>query len=192
MALPELLQALRVQAAERRAEELARADAEAALVRGESRASLERRKIEHVERVVRDANEAARRAVSEARSEAAVSILKARDRLLGRVRVALEERGRASIADPALHAWLPAVLAGALERLPPGDVVVRVRPELARVLAQAIADRRGITLESIPDMGAGFVAVSAESGVEIDATLETNLLHRWPQIAVSVLAEIRK
>jgi len=190
VALPELLEALRAQAAERRAEELARADAEAARVRAESRASSERRKADHVERVVRDANEAARRAVSEARSEAAASILKARDRLLGRVRASLEERGRASI--PALHASLPAMLAGALERLPPGDVVVRTRPELSKVLAQSIARRPGVTLETTPEVGTGFVAVSPESGVEIDATLETNLLHRWPQIAVAVLAEVRK
>ena len=190
MPLPQLIDALRAQAAERRAEELARADAEAERIRAESHASLAGRKAQHVERAIRDASEAARRSLSEARAEAAASTLRARDRLLGRVRAALEEHARASIVDPAHVATMETDLAAALQRLPSGEVVVRTRPELRRAFETAVDGRPGVTLETVPDMGVGFVAVSPETGVEIDATLQTQLGHRWPAIAVAVLTEV--
>jgi vacuolar-type H+-ATPase subunit E/Vma4 len=190
VALPELLEALRAEAAERRAAELARADAETARIREESRASLERRRAEHVERAARDATEAARRSLAEARSQAARSMLEARDRLLGRIRGALEERTRNMNRDPEYRAAVAEELVDALERLPPGRVVVRTRPDLADValrVAEAGPDRG---VETAPDLGAGFVAVSPETGVEIDATLEVKLLHRWPRLAVAVMKEV--
>jgi vacuolar-type H+-ATPase subunit E/Vma4 len=190
VALPELLAALRAQAATRREEELTRADAEAERIRAESRASLAKRKAVHVERAIRDANDAARRSLSEARSEAAASVLQARDRLLGRVRVALTERTRTAIDDLEYRASLGEKLVAALERLPPGKVIVRTPPQLADALARGARSRQGVVVEADADVGAGFVAVSPESCVEIDGTLETSLEHRWPRIAVSVLAEV--
>jgi vacuolar-type H+-ATPase subunit E/Vma4 len=185
VALAELIGALRTQAAERRAEELARADAEADRIRAESRAVAERKKAWHVEHAVREAQEAARRSLSAARAEATTSILVARDRLLGRVRAALEARMLAAVDDPDYRAGVANQLAGALERLPVGRVVVHARPELAGLTRNARVD-----FEEDPAMGIGFVATSPDSGVEIDATLEAELEHRWPRIAVAVLAEV--
>jgi vacuolar-type H+-ATPase subunit E/Vma4 len=140
--------------------------------------------------VIRDAKEAARRSLSQARSEAAESILRARDRLLGRVRAALGQRMPAAIGDPAYRAVVADELAGALERLPRGRVVVRARPELAGVLSEAVRDRQDVVVEAATDLGVGFVAASPEAGMEIDATLAQKLVHQWPRIAVAMLAEI--
>ena len=190
MALPELLDALRAQAAARRAEELARADAEVERLLGEASASTARRRADHLERAARDANEAARRTLSEARSVAARTMLMARDRLLTRVRAALDERIRAASGDADYLSALPVELGDALERLPSGEVIVRARPELAAILAQPARGRPGVLFETVRDMGVGFVAISPASGVEVDATLEAKLVHRWPRIAVSVLAGV--
>ena len=191
MALPELLEALRAQAAERRAEELARADAESERIRAELRASVESRKAVHVERAVREAEDAGRRSLAEARTRSAESTLLARDRLLSRVRAALAKRMRGALADPDYQVRMAAELTDALERLPPGEVIVRAGPELADVLARVARGGRGVVVETVPHRGpTGFVAVAAEANIEIDATLETRLQHQWPRLAVSVLAEV--
>jgi vacuolar-type H+-ATPase subunit E/Vma4 len=192
VAFSELLQALRAEAASRRAEEVALAEREIERIRAESSAALAKRKQQQVERATREATEKGRRAVAEARTQAAASVLQARDRLLGRVRCALQERARAATADPAYRASLSSLLAEALERLPEGPVVVRARAGLAEALADAARSREGVVVETVADMGTGFVAVAPESGVEIDATLEAVLEHRWPQLAVAVLAEVGK
>jgi hypothetical protein len=80
-------------------------------------------------------------------------------------------------------------LTEALERLPAGPVVVRTHPDLAAAVRAAETGRE-IVVESIPDLGSGFVAVSPETGVEIDATLEAKLVHGWPRVAVAVLKEM--
>lgn len=191
MALPELLEALRAQAAERRAEELARADAEAERIRAALRASVESRKAAHVERAVREATEAGRRSLAEARARSAESTLLARDRLLGRVRAALAERMGGALADPDYQVRLAAELTEALERLPRGEVIVRAGPELADVLGRVASGARGVVVETVRHRGpTGFVAVATEANIEIDATLETRLQHQWPRLAVSVLAEV--
>jgi vacuolar-type H+-ATPase subunit E/Vma4 len=190
VALPELLEALRTQAAERRAEELARADAEVERIRADSQATLAKRKGERMDRVVHDANESARRSLSEARAQSARSILEARDRLLRRVRTALDTRTRARPSHLDRHAVWANELASALERLPEGRVIVRARPELVDALTEAVGDGRGVVVEMDAGMGAGFVAVAPEAGMEIDATLDAMLRHRWPHIAVAVLAEL--
>jgi vacuolar-type H+-ATPase subunit E/Vma4 len=99
-----------------------------------------------------------------------------------------------TIADPDYRVIVARQLAAAFERMPPGEVIVRSRPELADALEQAVRGRAGVVVEAAPDtdvgVGVGFVAVSPESGVEIDGTLETMLLYRWPELAVSVLAEL--
>jgi vacuolar-type H+-ATPase subunit E/Vma4 len=190
VAFSELLQALRAEAASRRAEEVAAAEREIERIRAESSAALARRKQQHVERATREATEKGRRSLAEARTQATASVLHARDRLLGRVRCALQERARAATADPAYRASLTTLLVEALERLPVGPVVVRTRAEFADAVADGARGRSGVVVEAVADMGTGFVALAPESGVEIDATLEAVLEHRWPQLAVTVLAEV--
>lgn len=190
MALPELLEALRQQAAEARGDELARADVEAERVRAASRAFLERRRGEYIERTRRAEEEAARRAVSRAQAEAAKSVLTARDRLLRRVADALAARVDRAVGDPEYLVALPDEVHAGLERLPPGRVVVRARAELAGLVAEAVRGRGDVEVEVAPSMAAGYTATSPEVGVEIDGTLETRLAHWWPRVAVAVLAEV--
>jgi len=189
MALPELLDALRQQASERRAEELARADAEAERIRAESRASLGRRMSEHVERARRAEEDAARLAVSRAQKEAARSLLTARDRLLARVRDALEARAAGAVGDPDYLVLLADEVRSGLERLPPGAVVVRARPELLGIARDAVRDRAGVVVEAA-DLDTGFTASAPVAGVEVDGTLRTRLAHAWSALAVAVLGEI--
>jgi hypothetical protein len=106
------------------------------------------------------------------------------------VRAALEQRIRSTVADPDYRAEVADELGGALERIPPGKVIVRTTPELAEALTRAVRGTEELVLEVVPDFGTGFLAASPDTGVEIDGTLETKLLHRWPQIAVTVLAEL--
>ena len=189
MALPALLEALRKQAAERRAEELARADAEAARVRAESRVTLERRRLDYVERTRREEEEAARRAVSRAEKEARESVLAARKRLLSRVAEALEERAAAAGDDPDYLRALPEEVRGAVGRLPAGEVVVRTPPRLVGIVRDAVRDRENLVVE--PDeVGAGFLASVLAEGVEVDGTLRTRIEHSWPHLAVAILAEV--
>jgi vacuolar-type H+-ATPase subunit E/Vma4 len=190
MALPELLDALRRQAAQRRAEELARAGTEAERVRAESRASLDRRRLAFVERIRREEEEVARRAVSRAQKGAAESVLAARDRLLARVAEAVAARAGAAVSDPEYLARLPAELRSGLERLPPGDVVVRVPPELSGRVRDELAGLRDLQVVPDADMGTGFTACVAAAGVEVDGTLATRLSHAWADLAVQVLREV--
>jgi vacuolar-type H+-ATPase subunit E/Vma4 len=189
MALPDLLEALRTQAAQQRAEELGRADAEAARIGAESRASLERRRLEHVERTRREEEEAARRTVSHAEKEARASVLAARSRLLARVAEVLEARAEAAVEDPDYLLALPDEVRRGLERLPAGALVVRTPAALVDVVRDAVRGREDVAVEAA-DVGAGFVASVPAAGVEVDGTLRTRLVHGWPPLAVSVLAEM--
>jgi len=190
MALRELLDALRLQASEGRAEVLARADAEAARIRADAYASLEHRRREYIGRTRREEEEAARRARSRAEKEAMESVLSARERLLARVAAGVEARVDRAVADPEYVATLPDDVRAGLERLPAGPVVVRARPELIGVARDALAGRADVTFEPAPDLGAGFTALAARVGVEVDGTLATRLRHAWPRLAVSVLREV--
>ena len=190
MALPELLDALRQEAAERRAEELVRADAEAGRIRSESRASLERRRMTYVERVRREEEEVARRARSRAEKEAAESVLTARARLLARVAEAVGARAAAAVGEPEYLMTLPDELRSGLERLPAGAVVVTARPELIGIVRDALRHVEGAEIVADADMGTGFTARAVESNVEVDGTLPTRLSHAWARVAVAVLREV--
>jgi vacuolar-type H+-ATPase subunit E/Vma4 len=189
MALSDLLSALRQHAAGQRAEALARADAEAQRILMESRAALERRRTEYVGRTRREEEEAARRARARAEAEATRSVLDARDRLLDRVAAALRERLGRAIGDPDYLALLPDQILGGLERLPPGPVVLRARPELIGIVRDVVRGRRDVVVEAEPELGVGFSASAPGSGVEVDGTLEAMLALSWPRVAVSVLRE---
>jgi len=187
MALPDLLRALRAQAAERRAQELADAERTAARIRAESRVALERRRADHLARTRRDEEEGAHRALSRARAEAAAAELAARDRLLARVRSALADSIAAAPRHQAYRESLRGDVALGLGRLPPGPVVVRTRPELADVVRGAVEGRADVEVHVSEDAGVGF---SARAGsVEADGTLLARLEQAWPRLAVEVLRE---
>lgn len=189
MALPDLLEALRNQAAERRAEELAAADAEVARVRAESRAALQRRRLEHVDRTRRYEEDASRRAVSRAETEARASVLASRGRLLRRVADALEARADAAVGDPDYLVVLPDEVRRGLERLPSGPLVVRTPGALVGIVRDAVREREHVVVEAA-EVGTGFVASAKSGAVEVDGTLRARLEHAWRWLAVSVLADV--
>lgn len=190
MGLADLLKALRAQAAEGRATELADADAEAARIDAESSSSLERRRREFVSAARRQEEEIAHRTRARAAAEAAESVLTARRRLLGRVRSALERRVAGAGSDPEYLDVLPQELRAGLERLPPGPIVVHVAPEMVERLDRALPEREGVLVETTPGMAAGFRALAPGAGMEVDATLELRLEQAWPRLAVAVLSEL--
>lgn len=190
MALQDLLSALRAQAAERRAEVLAHAQAEAERIHSESAVALERRRTEFVEHT-REAEKAiARRAVSRARGDAARRALAARDRLLERVRTTLEQRASEAADDPEYRRALVQELRFALEHLPPGPVSVRASAGLVPALSEATAGDERVTVEEAQGGGTGFVALAQGDDVELDATLEARIDYAWPRLAVATLEEV--
>jgi vacuolar-type H+-ATPase subunit E/Vma4 len=190
MALADLLKALRAQAAERRSTELAAADAEVAHIAAAAASSLERRRKDFVNAARREEQEVGRRTLARAQSEAAESVLLARDRLLGRVKSALERRVAQAARDPAYLDALPRELRVGLDRLPRGSIVVWVAPEMAERLGQALGEGEEVRVETVPGMGAGFTAVAPDAGVEVDATLELRLEQAWPRLAIAVLRDL--
>jgi vacuolar-type H+-ATPase subunit E/Vma4 len=190
MALSDLLEALRRQAAEHRADELAQADTEVARIREESRAEKSHRRAEYVEAARREAEDAARRAVARAESDAARSVLAARDRLLGRVREALDGRIETVADDPAYVSSLAAQLREALDRLPTGPLLVRASVELVDAVRELVGRRSDVVVEVATAHDTGFSVVSAEGAIEVDGTLATMLDHAWPALAVDVLREV--
>ncbi len=187
MALPQLLEALREQAAAGRAAELARAEVVADEIRASARAALERRRAGLVSAARSEAEQAARRLASEARMEAAERVLTARARLLERVRSALEERLPRAPDDPGYLETLTRDVLIAVDRLPPGPVVIRTSPVLASHVAGSVRGRDDVRVEPTEDVRTGFTASSADLGAEVDGTLETRLDYAWPRLAVGVL-----
>jgi vacuolar-type H+-ATPase subunit E/Vma4 len=190
MALQQLLDALREQAAERRDAERARADAQVEEIRTRSRMGLDRRRSDFIRQAREEERAAAHRAIAQAQSEAAERLLTSRARLLQRVRHALERRLATATDDPDYRLSLQGVLWASLERLPVGAIVVRTSPGLESALIGAVGGRGSVRVEPVPGMGTGFSALSAETGLEIDATLETELHHAWPRLAVAVMREV--
>jgi vacuolar-type H+-ATPase subunit E/Vma4 len=189
MALPDLLRALREQAAERREQERSDAERIATRVREESRSALERRRADLLARTRREEEETAHRALSRARTESAVVELAARDRLLQRVRVALEERIAGAVRHEAYRSSLEADLSLGLARLPAGPVVVLTRPDLVEPVREALGAREGVEVRASDGVGVGFSASVEKEGVEVDGTLSARLEHAWPRLAVAVLRD---
>jgi len=189
MALPELLEALRQDAARRRAEiESASREAEARL-RTESDARLRHRRADFLARAEGEATEAARRILARARVEAMREVLAARSRLLSRVRA--ETEARVSGADRAGDFIDSAVedACAALDRVPRAQVVVRASPALLEPLSAALAGREQVTVVGSEDGSPGFV-VESSAGSEVDGTLLSRLEQSWPRLAIGVLKEV--
>lgn len=192
MGLPQLLDALKEQAAVRRASEMARADAEVREIRARARAELEHRRAQLLSAARREAEGEAQRAASVARKDGAEQVLVARSRLLERVRGALERRIERAADLPEYVESLPREVKDALDRLPPGSVVVRAPPELVSRVAVVARERDGVRVEPDTEMGPGFTVASTEHGVEVDGTLQARLQFAWPRLAVSILADVER
>jgi vacuolar-type H+-ATPase subunit E/Vma4 len=119
-------------------------------------------------------------------------VLVARDSLLDRVELRLKERIRDAISDRAYLEGLAAEVHDALGRLPPGPTRLRAVEALCPRLAKAVSGFDDVRVEASTEVGVGFVAVSRDGSVEVDATLETRLAHVWPRLAVAVLSELSR
>jgi vacuolar-type H+-ATPase subunit E/Vma4 len=188
MALTDLLEALKQDAAARRSEVLARADEEAAHIRSESALSVERRRLAFMAAVRRDEEASARRAISRARGESVRDVLAARSRFLSKVRDGVAFRVARADEDEDCLAGMVEALVGALARLPDGAVFVAARETLVPALELRLRDHENVVVRADASAGTGALARS-EAGVEIDGTLEAGLAHAWPRLAVSVLQE---
>jgi len=190
MALPELLRALGDEAAERRAAELSHARKTVERIREESGGARARRREEFLSRVRQEEEEASRRTLSRAQSEAVRDVLAARGRMLDRVREGVLARIGRAHEDSMYLDVLPAEVLAALGRLPAGAVAVTAAPALVPHLEAAVAGIALVSVEPSDDIGPGFRALSGVEGVEVDGTLEARLSRGWPRLAVAVLAEV--
>lgn len=190
MALSELLQTLKAQAAEQREAELSRAREACDRVRETSAARLARRREEYLARVEQGEREASRRTLSRAQAEAAESVLRARAELLHRIREGVAGRIGGAHAEPEYRAILASDLEDALSRLPPGPVRVSAVSALVGTLEAMLEWRPDVRVEPTAEWTSGFRAFSEDGSAEVDATLESRLEYIWPHLAVKALAEL--
>jgi len=190
MALPELLRALREQAADRRAEELAHAQATCDRILEASRGAVALRREEYLSGVRQSEEDAARRTLSRARGEAARTVLAARAQLLERVRESVDALIRDAPADPTYLAVIPAELRDALGRLPPGPAHVEAHPSLLETVEPVVAAMEDVLVKAEPAAGLGYTVRSGDGRTEVDATLDGRLARDWPRLAVQVLRQV--
>lgn len=107
--------------------------------------------------------------------------LRARARVLDRVRRAAEGVAADADADPAWRVWLPALLGAARRAAGDGALVVRCRPS---ALAFLRAEAPGADLR--PDLDRAGLRIESD-GLLIDGTLGTWLAQAFPRLARRVL-----
>lgn len=192
MALHELLEALREEAAVQRAEILARAADEALRIRSAAASETTRRRNEFMARVTSEAEAGERRTMSRKRAGAVEDVLVARSRVLERLRAAVEARIALAEQDGGYNASLAAELRAALDRMPPGPMVLLASPGIVAPLSEAVRELdTAVSVEAAPQIGPGFVLRSGDGRVEVDATLKTRLEYAWPRLAAAALQEMR-
>ena len=91
--------------------------------------------------------------------------------------------------DSSYLASLPGRLAEALAFLDERGARARCRPALAPTVRAALAGR-GVVVEEVTGMAAGFVLVAGDGAVEVDDTLARRLERLRLRLQVELLAEI--
>lgn len=215
MGLDALLAKLDADARREREEILSRATRQAEALRAQAEADLERARTRALDDVRAQEEAAARKRIVEARTEARRTVFQARQKLLGRIRSAAEERIDGGSEDDAYRSALPEEVAATLRRAPAGAIRIRAAAGLVDALRQAVAEARrsrgsspgdradpgdgadatagdAPTLEVVPDdeVGTGFLAVGDGGAVIVDATLSARLERAWPAEAMRVLKEL--
>lgn len=192
-------------------EDEARAQAEALLeeargeadrIRREAREEAERRRAERLEARESAWREEADRAVAEARRAGRAAVLRARARLLERVRERADEMLEGEEAMATYRDDLREHLARALRPLADRSAVITCPPDLVPDVRAALeeevgaptaeeADVRGpaeVDLRGEEDAPPGLTVHSGDGGLVVDATLPQRLRRLWPEIAVEVAA----
>jgi V/A-type H+/Na+-transporting ATPase subunit E len=194
VALDDLLNAIKAEAAARMAEELDTARLEADGILAAARAGFERTRAETLSAREAELHAAAGARLAAAGREARSVILQARERLLDDVlTVALDRLADASRSD-AYRSTLAARLDAALVYLGEAPGVIRCSPDLVEPLASlatAEADAGGeLTVEADGAIRGGFRLSSHDGGLEIDETLEGRLEQLRPAITIELVRRI--
>jgi vacuolar-type H+-ATPase subunit E/Vma4 len=190
MALEHLLSALERDAEAEAQGLMDEAGRETARIAAESRARLDRRRAEFAAGHEAVLGAAAAGAVAAARRLARRQVLEARERLLGRVFRAVEERLAEAACGAAYLRDLPREVATVLSYIE-GPAVLHCPPGLEPAVRAAVAALAApsITVRGDPAAGPGLRAVSAGGGLSVDATLAGRLARRWPGLAIEVLRQ---
>lgn len=203
MGLDALLAKLDADARREREEILSRATRRAEALRAQAEAELERAHTRALDDVRAREEAAARKRIVEARTEARRTVFQARQKLLGRIRSAAEERIDRGSEDDLYRSALPEEVEAALQRAPAGAIQVRAASGLVDALREAVrgawpengegpgaTDTPALEVVSDDEVGTGFLAVGAEGAVVVDATLSARLERAWPAEAMRLLKEL--
>ena len=171
---------------------LREAEALAAELRAEAESVASRRR----EEVLRHEEAALRREprarVATAFSEAQKRTLEARADLVERVFAMAGELAPALLEGPEAREMLVARAEEALTHISGGDVVITASSGVAAVLEDALAGRRGVTVERDPGLAAGFRAACGDGNLVVDATLPSLLSHHRATLAIEVIERIER
>jgi vacuolar-type H+-ATPase subunit E/Vma4 len=182
-------------ALERRAEEAAKAEieaarAEAARIETEAAERLARRMSGDLEEQAVVLRAAAERAVAETRRTERRRVLEAREHVLARIFARAEEIV-ATRQDGSEQADLLArEVRRALDYLGGVPAVVHCAPAVVERLRALLVPRDGMTVQSDPALRAGVRVVAADGSVLVDYTPERRLAALRPRLAIGLLRQI--
>jgi vacuolar-type H+-ATPase subunit E/Vma4 len=104
------------------------------------------------------------------------------DRVLQAAKALLPEAARRTASARALQGELGEALA-----FVGGEgATVRCSEELASAIREAVRGRPGVTIESHPELGPGFIVVGTGRSVVVDRTLQTRLDRLAPTLAIEI------
>jgi vacuolar-type H+-ATPase subunit E/Vma4 len=188
--MEELIAALEREASVEAETKLERARREAAELLAACREELTLRMEDDLERREQVLRAQMALAAGRARRAGRSEVLRARDALLGRVRMAAQEHIAGLETDPDYLVGLAEELREALGFLAEGPAEVRCRPALVAPLVEALEDlKRGdVQLREEPSLGTGFVVRALDGHAEVDARLGARLERMWPELALLALA----
>lgn len=131
------------------------------------------------------------RELSQARRRARADELDAQRALVARVLHRARALSVDASASPGYREAVAAHLEDALSYLEGVDVRLRCSAAMEPLL-RPFAARRGVPIEIDPSVGPGFVAEARDGSVTIDNTLAARLARLDAQLAVHLLAEVRR
>lgn len=190
--MDQLIAAVERVAAERAAQILAEARAEAARIREAAEREVERERARLLDREEAEARARAARRRVEARRTAARSVLEARAQLLEGVfrvaRAGFDAAGRSA----AYRVALPRHLAATLRFLEEQGAVVTCGPDIAGTVREALQDRPDVEVRVDPAAPPGFAVRSPDNRVTVEGGLAERLARRRDALAIEVLAQLER
>ncbi len=189
MALDELIAAIGRDAADEVRLEWERAEEEAATIRAESDERLRRRREDALVGRERELRAETEVQLAVERRAARRDVLFVRAELLERVFEAVRRRLPDVLTEDRYREKVVEELEEAVSYLGGRTALLRCHPALVPML-EATARAAGLQIEADPDVGSGFILVSSDGGLEIDATLERRLVESRPTLALQVVRDV--